>query len=237
MPAPSIETISISALQHYIFCPRQCALIHVDGLWAENELTVHGSILHKKADTPGRRTTWSDDREGTGALDDPGSAPRSGIRLVRALPLWSERLGLRGRADTIEFPVTALGRPAGPPLPVETKRGQSKRIDADRVQLCAQAMCIEEQLDLAVPKGAIFYRATCRREIVMLDDALRRHTLATIVAVRELLQKNTVPCAEKAPKCKRCSLRNLCLPAGTGPTRRPDLYLHRSLRASIEDAE
>src|SRR5690606_23652838 len=126
-----------SALQHLIFCERQCALIHIEGLWAENRLTVEGNHLHRKAH------------------DGPDTA-RHGLRVARGMELVSRELGLIGRADVVEFPAD------GPPRPVEYKRGRPKRHDADLVQLCAQAMCLEEMLALAepLPKGAIFYGQT-----------------------------------------------------------------------------
>ncbi|MCA9312390.1 MAG: CRISPR-associated protein Cas4, partial [Phycisphaerales bacterium] len=134
-PPPAHEIlIAISALQHHLYCPRQCALIHVDGLWAENRLTVEGALLHRRVDRPGHRTR----RQKSEIASD-----RS---IERSLPLHSDRLGLTGKADTVEFPTGPDGRQTGPPRPVEYKRGRPKHHDADRVQLCAQALCLEEML-------------------------------------------------------------------------------------------
>ncbi len=225
---PSTDPIPISALQHYLFCPRQCALIHVDGLWAENRLTAHGRLLHERVDTPGGRLRRPRDPDEEAVVRTP-----AGKRIVRALPLLSERLGLTGKADTVEFPIAPDGSAAGPPRPVEHKRGRPKRIDADRAQLCAQALCLEEMLGVAVPEGELFYHAARRRERVAFDDALRRRTIDTIAAVRGLIERNAVPRADRAPKCRNCSLRNLCLPEGTGPARSPSLYLSRALAAVL----
>lgn len=249
MPDP----IPISALQHYLFCPRQCALIHVDGLWAENRLTVEGTLLHARVDRPGGRgrSRPAGQREAgepmgagpPGAQDGPGyrwgAAGRERqvlVRVERALPILCERLGLIGKADSVEFPLDTSGTLAGPPRPVEHKRGRPKRIDADRVQLCAQAMCLEEMLGLpegGVIEGELFYHAVRRRERVPFDRALRERTTSTIEAVRRLITSNTVPRVDRAPKCRSCSLVHLCLPAGTGPSRSPRLYLSRAIGASL----
>lgn len=215
------DLIPLSALQHYLFCPRQCALIHVDGLWEENRLTVEGALLHRRADTPGHRTR---------------GVPAAGaerIRTERALPLLHRGLGLIGKADCVEFPIGTEGREAGPPRPVEHKRGKPKRIDADRVQLCAQAICLEEMTGRDIPEGELFYNAVRRRERVVFDGALRKTTLDAIDGVRRLIRSNTTPRARYAAKCKNCSLLNLCMPKGTGPSRDPRLYLSRSLEASL----
>ncbi|QDU72623.1 CRISPR-associated protein Cas4 [Mucisphaera calidilacus] len=213
------DLIPISALQHYLFCPRQCALIHVDGLWAENRLTSEGKVLHERSDTPGHRTR---------AVEDHG------VRCVRAMPLVHRRLGLTGRADVVEFPLDSEGCPAGPPRPVEHKRGNPKRLDHDRVQLAAQAICLEEMLGVEVPKGELFYHAVRRRETVTIDAHLRKVVERTVDEVRGYLETNTVPAAKQEPKCRNCSLLHLCMPAATGLSRRPGQYLIRSLRISLD---
>lgn len=199
----------LSALQHYLYCPRQCALIHVDGLWAENELTVEGRHLHERVDSDHPRT-------------------RDGVRIARGLRIRSLHLGIVGRADVVEFASD------GPPRPVEYKRGKPKRIDADRVQLCAQGLCLEEMLDTVVPEGDLFYGRTRRRERVQFTPKLRSLTLGAIDAVQDLLQRGVTPRAEyRSYTCDRCSLRGLCLPKGTGPNRSPSRYLARALHASL----
>jgi CRISPR-associated exonuclease Cas4 len=257
---PDEDLIPISALQHHLFCPRQCALIHVDGLWAENRLTAEGKVLHERSDTPGRRTrptssgtglrpviTDSEDlADGTGAArSDPGvhtgqrpvpsidHVPPVGLRTVRALPLLNRRLGLTGKADQVEIPVDAGGHVAGPLRPVEHKRGSPKRLDHDRVQLAAQALCLEEMFQTTVREGELFYHAVRRRERVEIDARLRDLVVQITAEVRANIAANTVPPAKKQAKCKSCSLLHLCLPAGTGPTRTPALYLSRSLAASL----
>ncbi len=174
------------------------------------------------------------DAPGSRARRPTGDAPGPpGARTVRALPLLHRTLGLVGKADTVEFPIDADNRPTGPPRPVEHKRGRPKRHDAARVQLCAQAICLEDMTGLDIPEGDLFYHAVHRREQVRFDDALRERTLACLAAIREIIRENRTPAAEFGPKCRNCSLRDLCLPKGTGPRRDPSLYLARSLKASL----
>lgn len=203
--------LPLSALQHFLYCPRQCALIHVDGLWAENVLTVEGEQLH--------------------ALVDQGHGrARDGIRVAHGVNLRSLRLGVTGKADALEF---AEGEP---PHPVEYKRGKAKRIDADRVQLCAQGLCLEEMLGQPVPRGSLFYGLTRRRETVEFDDRLRTHTEQTIHDVRELIDSGRTPRMTYDRRlCDRCSLKDLCLARGTGPERSPERYLARSLHAALRE--
>lgn len=210
------ELIPLSALQHHLFCPRQCALIHVDGLWSENRLTAEGSLLHARSDTPGARARLATDGR---------------VRSVRAVPLVNRRLGLTGKADVVEFPMDSHGVPAGPPRPIEHKRGVPKRLDHDRVQVAAQALCLEEMLGVPVPEGELFYHAVRRREIVAIDDALRTLVVRTIAEIRSNLQTNTVPLAKKQPKCRSCSLLHLCMPGGTGPGRDPSRYLRLTVNS------
>lgn len=207
------ELIQISALQRFTFCERQCALVHVENLWGENRFTIEGKLLHERVDTPGQRQ-------------------QRGVKVVRALPLVSLVNGLTGKADTVEF------APGRPPRPVEHKRGSPKRIDADRVQLCAQALCLEEMLGTPIPEGDIFYNRTRRRETVVFDDAMRARTLAAIAQVRDLIARNIVPRARfEKSKCPRCSLLNLCLPDATAESRSASGYLKRAIaKATAESA-
>jgi CRISPR-associated exonuclease Cas4 len=203
------QLLPLSALQHYLYCPRQCALIHVDGLWAESRETVEGRHLHESVDSKGHTT-------------------RDEVRTARGLRIRSLRHGIVGRSDVVELPAE------GPPRPVEYKRGRPKAIDADRVQLCAQALCLEEMLGVEVPEGDLFYGRTRRRERVVLSGDLRAKTLETIASVRALLDEGATPRAEYvACKCDRCSLKDLCLPGGTGPSRSASRYLARALGASL----
>lgn len=234
---PDEDLIPISALQHHLFCPRQCALIHVDGLWAENRLTAEGRVLHDRSDTPGGRTRRSGPQPPNSERPCPAAETRLGnggaIRTVRALPLVCRRLGLSGKADQVEFPLDAAGALHGPPRPVEHKRGRTKRLDHDRVQLAAQALCLEEMFGVPVPEGELYYHAARRRERVKIDGHLRRLVERVIAEVRSNIAANRVPTAEKQKKCKSCSLLYLCMPGGTGPDRSASRYLSRSLATSL----
>jgi len=202
------EPVMLSALQHYLFCPRQCALIHVEGVWAENYLTASGRQLHGRVDGGLRET-------------------RRDIHVATSLRLFSHRLGLTGVADVVEFRRTdAAGDMCGVrsavPLPgrdglwrlfpVEYKRGRPKPHRADEVQLCAQALCLEEMLGVEIPEGALFYGATRRRMGVAFDLELRQVTEQTISAVRGLLEKGETPPPVYADGCAACSLHAVCRP-------------------------
>jgi len=213
-------------LQHLLYCPRQCALIHVERLWAENRFTVEGRHLHGRADA-GKRDS------------------RGGLRTTRALPLWSYELGLIGKADVVEFgPAepsslnsqnSALSTGTGVPYPVEYKRGKPKPHEADRVQLCAQALCLEEMFGVAVPAGALFYGKTRRRCDVSFDATLRALTRDTITRAHELLDSGvTPPAVYEKKKCESCSLIDLCLPRA--PAGRAKRYFDRALADAVSSA-
>lgn len=214
------DLLPISALQHLIYCGRQCALIHNEQQWAENRLTVEGQNLHEKAH------------------DAKSGESRPGIRITRSLPLRSFRLGLIGVADVVEFRVEADDPDADPraglPLPVEYKRGKPKKHDADRVQLCAQALCLEEMLARPVTEGRLFYGKTRRRDDVVFDDALRQRTEEVAVRLRELIDSRQTPPAryEKA-KCERCSLIGLCMPKQIGSAVTASERFSQTLRTSL----
>lgn len=185
------EFIQISALQHYVFCPRQCALIHVEGLWQDNLWTVRGEILHEKVD--------SDTFESRGP-----------VRIVRGLRIHSPNLGIVGRADVVEFHRMKNGKEQ--PVPIEYKTGQSKEDICDKVQLCAQALCLEHMLHVPIPRGFFFYGRPRRREAVELDTTLRDQTLRIIASVRETVSNQIVPTAKYMKKCASCSLEAYCQP-------------------------
>jgi len=195
--------IPLSALQHYLYCPRQCALIHVEQAWAENRFTAEGRVLHERTDS-GKGET------------------RHGVRTVRSLPLRSLRYGLTGIADVVEFRHTESGEQ---PYPVEYKRGQPKPNSPDAVQLCAQALCLEEMLNLPVPEGALFYGQRKRRTVVPIDDALRTRTLAAIRAVQSLLASTSLPEPVTDDRCRACSLLDECMPRSTASGTRASRYL------------
>ena len=185
--------VPISAIEHYSYCPRQCALIHVEQTFDENQFTIRGRIAHERVDEGGERAT-------------------RGVRVVRALPLWSDRLGLRGRADVVEM------RPAGP-FPVEYKVGERRGRHAD-LQLCAQALCLEEMLGVEVPEGAVYFRRERRRHRVAIDTNLRLRTVEVIAAIRRQIANHEVPDAPNDTRCPNCSLFNACLPGVVSRRRR-----------------
>ena len=187
------DFIQISALQHYVFCPRQCALIHVEDVWQENVFTVRGDILHEKVD--------SDTYETRGTL-----------KTVRGLRIHSFRLGVVGRADVVEFRNLKDGSAVPEVMPVEFKSGQPKDDISDKVQLCAQALCLEEMLDTKIKRGALFYGRIRRRVSVEIDDSLRSQTESIIASVHELVSKKMIPAARYMEKCKHCSLESVCMP-------------------------
>ena len=189
------DLVPLSALQHYMFCPRQCALIHVEQIWVESGSTAEGRILHER-------------------VDQSGAEKRRDVKRVFGLPIRCLRLGLVGKADVVEFHRQADGR--WMPYPVEHKRGRRKQEDWDRVQVCAQALCLEEMLGLSVPEGALFYGKEQRREVVAINDALRRETEEIAGAVHRMLAEGRTPPPEYAPKCDSCSLEGICLPRGVG---------------------
>ncbi len=188
---PDSGLAPLSALQHLAFCARQCALIHLEGAWAENVLTAEGRVLHERVD------------------EHPGET-RRGVRIARGVALRSARLGLIGRADVVEF------HPRRGACPVEYKRGRPKPHDADRVQLCAQGLCLEEMLGTPVPGGALFYGETRRREEVAFDATLRARTEALAASLHALLAAGVTPPPEPGAKCRSCSLEPLCLPRVSG---------------------
>jgi len=186
------DTIPLSALQHYLYCPRQCALIHIERLWAENVFTAEGRLLHERADSPLTQR-------------------RHGVRVVTAMPLADPELGIAGVADAVEF---HRGEDDSERVyPVEYKRGRAKAHRADEVQLCAQALCLETMLKRPVCEGALFYGKTRRRKSVTFDEELRRLTVATVHAVQALIRAGQTPLAEYEPKrCDNCSLLEACRP-------------------------
>lgn len=206
---PEDDLLPLSALQHLRFCERQCALIHVEGLWAENVLTVEGSHLHKKVDAGPEES-------------------RGDVRITRGVPLRSLRLGLIGKADAVEL--HRLDGGAWRPFPVEYKRGRPKRDRSDEVQLCAQALCLEEMQETPVPAGALFYGQTRRRMEVAFDAELRAETEAAAARLHELIRGGVTPRARREPKCESCSLLHLCLPDAGGSGRSAVRYLEESIR-------
>ncbi len=189
------DYIQLSALQHFLFCERQCALIHIEQAWDENVLTAEGRIIHDRAH------------------DGKTEKTAVGVRVERGIRLFSRRLGLVGMADVIEFHKTDTG---WQPFPVEYKHGRPKQNDCDRVQICAQALCLEEILGVAIPAGALFYGKTRRRESVAFDDRLRAVTEDSAKRLHEFLSAAKTPKPVYATKCESCSLSGLCMPEVMG---------------------
>lgn len=203
------DLLPISALQHLLFCERQCALIHVEGVWAENRLTAEGRVLHE-------------------AIDRGERSGRRGVAVARDVALCSERLGLYGRADLVEFRRDGEGGLSA--FPVEYKRGRRKPRRADEVQLCAQALCLEEMLGRPVPGGAIFHGASRRRREVGLTAELRALTESTAVRLRELVRARVTPRPRPGPMCRSCSLAAHCQPDVTADPRSASRYLARLVK-------
>jgi len=192
----ALEPIYLSRLQHYLYCPRQFALIELENIWAENQFTAEGQVLHQR-------------------VNQADQQKRGDVRTVWASRLANEELGIEGVADVVEYHRQADGTEI--PYPIEYKRGKPKAHRADEVQLCAQALCLEEMHSVAVPEGALFYGEVRRRHPVLFDAELRALTLQTILACRDIVQTNTTPHAiYQAKKCNGCSLIDQCHPKDFG---------------------
>ena len=202
------DLIQLSSLQHMIFCPRQCALIHIEQVWAENRQTAEGRIMHERVHEENRES-------------------RGNLRVEYGVPLRSLRLGLIGKADIVEF--HRLQDETWQPFPVEYKRGKPKADDCDKVQICAQALCLEEMLNARIMKGALFYGKTRRRLDVSFDEKLRHKTEETACNVRLLIESGRTPAPVYTKKCESCSLVGECLPKTMGKKRSVKIYLTRIL--------
>jgi len=186
------EPVPLSALQHWAYCPRQCGLIHLEGAFDENVHTLRGDAVH-------------------GQVDQPGVELRRGLRVERALPVWSDRLGLIGKADVVEF------EPDGTPYPVEYKHGSRHKAAeiaaCDDLQVAAQAICLQEMTGRNVLEGAIYYASSKRRRVVPIDSALLARVLETAEAVRGMFNSVKLPPpTTDARRCRGCSLRDRCQP-------------------------
>ncbi|KFO67983.1 CRISPR-associated protein Cas4 [Smithella sp. SCADC] len=202
------DLIQLSALQHYAFCSRQCALIHVEQVWSENRLTAEGRIMHEH-------------------VHDEGDESRGDVRIERGASLRSLRLGLIGKADVIEYHRQADG--TWQAFPVEYKRGKPKPDHSDKIQLCAQAICLEEMLNVSIPAGALFYGKTRRRLDVDFDEALRQETEAAAIKTHELIDAGITPAPVYAKRCESCSLMAECMPKTIQKKRTVESYLKRML--------
>ena len=202
-----MDPILLSALNDFLYCERRAHLKFVDGLRGTNEHTLLGDLAHV-------------------AVDTPGYEHRAGWELLRALPLFSDTLGLSGKADLVEIrrdPVDAAC--IAEARPVEYKKGRARRWSNDHVQLCAQAFCLEEMFGLRIPSGLIYHAASAKRDEVVFDPQLRDLTLDTLDALRATLARAAAPSAVLTPRCDGCSLRGVCLPEATAsPSRRARLF-------------
>jgi CRISPR-associated exonuclease Cas4 len=187
------ELIPISALNHFLFCARRCALIHIEQLWVENLFTAEGRVMHER-------------------VDRGDQADRGRVRIEYGLPLKSKLLGLTGKADVVEFHREGSSNKKWKPFPVEYKRGKPKKNLSDKVQLCGQAICLEEMLNLSIQTGALFYGKTRRRLDVVFDDDLRDKTIETARKLHEMISSGITPPPKYTKKCDACSFVSLCLP-------------------------
>ncbi len=203
------ELIMVSAIQHFSYCPRQCALIHVEQVFDENIFTIRGRAAHNR-------------------VDQPGSNLDEGIRIERALPIWSERIGLVGKADLVEFHDSH-------PYPVDYKHGPKRVKEHDDLQLCAIAMCLEEMTGKSVPKGAIYHVSSRRRREVTFNNDMREKVEKYTVQIREMIEKGIVPPAEYNEKCRNCSLIDACLPEVVEPKAKRMRFLLQSLFEPMEE--
>ncbi|MDY0329111.1 MAG: CRISPR-associated protein Cas4 [Thiomonas sp.] len=204
---PADDPVPLSALQHWVYCPRQCALIHLEQVFDDNIHTARGNAVHRLVDTPGYEI-------------------RSGVRVERALPLWSDRLGLIGKADLVEF------YPDDSVFPVEFKHGHRRQKTHDDIQLAAQAMCLEDMLGRPVPRGAIYHASSHRRRDVAITPELRELVVQTADAIRAMLSAGTLPPPVFDARCRECSLKDICQPEALTAT-----VMQRALRVQLFNPE
>ncbi|MEK6645522.1 MAG: CRISPR-associated protein Cas4 [Candidatus Firestonebacteria bacterium] len=206
------DFLQLSALQHFVFCRRQCALIHIEQLWGENLFTAEGRIMHDM-------------------VHEEHIAIRKAVKIEQGIPLRSNEFGLNGKADVVEFQKDEKGRWI--PFPIEYKRGKPKSDDCDKVQLCAQALCLEEMLNVKIPSGAIFYGKTKHRLDIEFNELLRQKTKDTALRLHEFIKEGKTPKPLYASKCDSCSLVNICLPKVCGKRTMVGNYL----KGIIENSE
>lgn len=221
---PEDDWLALSGLQHFAFCRRQWALIHIEQQWQDNYLTTAGALEHDRAHDYGESETRGD------------------LIIMRDLRVFSPRLGITGACDVVEFRRSDDGVPlygrSGTwlPYPVEYKHGRPKQQDADRLQLCAEAMCLEEMLACSIPEGALFYQQTRRRERVDFDLSLREQVVAMTREMHDLLKRRYTPKVKPTKSCRACSLYAVCLPklAGVQSARR---YIEEVVRAEAGEGK
>ena len=190
------DPIPISALQHYAFCPRQCAYIHIERMWQDNFLTAKGNQLHDR-------------------VHSNESEKRGNLKTERSVQVSSERYGLVGQLDLLEIQMDPLQL-----TPVEYKRGKPKISDCDRIQLCAQVLCLEEMRNVSINRAALWYWQVRKREWIEIDESIRNLTIDTINAVHKLIESNSLPKAIYTASCKACSFFDICQPRRTDQSAR-----------------
>ena len=201
------DPVPLSALQHWVYCPRQCGLIHLEQAFEDNIHTARGQAVHHLVDAPGYEI-------------------KAGVKVERSLPLWSDRLGLIGKADLVEF------HPDGTVFPVEFKHGRKRQKTHDDIQLAAQAMCLEDMLGRPVPLGAIYHASSHRRREVAITSALRDLVIETAEAIRVMLRAGVLPPPVFDARCRECSLKDICQPEALTAMR-----IQHELRARLFDPE
>jgi len=218
------DLLPISALQHLEYCERQCALIHIERQWDDNRFTAEGNVLHDRVDSEERET-------------------RKNVRIARGLRIRSMNLGIWGQADVVEFHrvtdtenTVCLPNIQGnwKPYPVEYKRGKPKSNRCDEVQLCAQALSIEEMLGVTIREGALYYCTPKRRTVIEFNTDLRTETESAICRLHELIRSKQTPKAIYGDKCKQCSLKDICLPQ-IGNHGTVEDYIEQALGTSNEE--
>jgi len=229
------DLLQLSGLQHFVFCPRQWALIHIEGIWAENRLTVEGKVLHERTDKSNLEV-------------------RGNIRIARALMIRSLQLGLSGKADVVEFhrvsedqveetkqdmKLTSIHLKDVPgfwrPVPVEYKRGRPKPDHCDEVQLCAQALCLEEMLSCTICKGYLYYGQPRKRYEIAFDESLREETKSTAEHLHRVFQEHIIPAGHYEKKCDNCSLLSNCMPKAVNTRKSALKFLANVINESISE--
>lgn len=219
------DLLPLSGIQHFYFCKRQWGLIHIEHQWEDDIRTTEGSYIHRRADDP-----FNDEIRG-------------GVMTTRSVPLVSYTLGLRGIADVVEYTSSRMGVELSGHegrwlvKPIEYKRGKPKRDARDEVQLCAQAICLEEMLETRIERAEIYYHEIRRRTAVSLTDDLREAVYALSDEMHDLFNRGETPPAESGKPCRYCSLLNICVPKLTRKKNIVSKYISKHIREVIKNDE
>lgn len=214
------DMLMLSGIQHFVFCPRQWAIIHIEQQWNENSLTAEGRILHKRVDDPFERQKTGD------------------IICLRSVNIASKELGLYGVSDMVELhptdnEINAITHPKYPglwlPYPVEYKHGKQKSNDSDIVQLVAQIMCMEEQYGIEIHQGALYYGEIRHRQVVDVDESMRALVRSCAKSMHEIFESGIIPAAKEHSCCRSCSLLDLCIPSIASSKDEASSYIKRNL--------